>query len=137
MKEVAPGVYKFELGDILGKPRMTQRDKFAKRPVAERYWAFKKELQLKKLTLPECGYHLICVIPMPKSWSLIKRKLHDGKPHQSRPDKDNIEKGVLDALYTDDSCVWDGRVSKYWGDKPCIYIKMIGFHATLEEAIGS
>jgi Holliday junction resolvase RusA-like endonuclease len=39
----------------------------------------------------------------------------DGKPHQQKPDKDNLEKSILDAVFDDDSKVWDGRVSKLWG----------------------
>ncbi|MGU0055537.1 RusA family crossover junction endodeoxyribonuclease [Enterobacter hormaechei] len=39
----------------------------------------------------------------------------NGKPHQQKPDKDNLEKALLDAIFDDDSRVWDGRVTKVWG----------------------
>lgn len=98
------------------KPRMTRRDTWAKRPAVLRYRAFKDEVRLKGLTLPEFGYHVTFVIPMPKSWSKKKRAEMNGKPHQQTPDKDNLEKALLDALHTDDSHVWDGRVTKVWGE---------------------
>lgn len=136
MQEIAPGVFKVELDDIMGKPRMTQRDKFIKRPIAQRYWAFKDELRIRGVKIPECGYHLIAVIPMPHSWTGKKKADMNGRPHQQTPDKDNVEKGILDALYQNDASVWDGRVTKFWGEKPCLYIKLIEFYPTLEDALG-
>lgn len=100
----------------LGKPRMTRADKWKKRPEVLRYRAFCDEVRLKKVTLPESGYHVIFVLPMPPSWSKKKRALMDGKPHQQKPDKDNLEKALLDALFGEDSHIWDGRVTKIWGE---------------------
>ncbi|CNL09497.1 Holliday junction resolvase [Yersinia mollaretii] len=40
----------------------------------------------------------------------------DGKPHQTKPDKDNLEKALLDAIFEDDCRIWDGRVTKLWGE---------------------
>lgn len=53
---------------------------------------------------------------MPPSWSDKKRSAMNGKPHQQKPDKDNLEKALLDAIFDDDSRVWDGRVTKVWGE---------------------
>lgn len=100
----------------LGKPRMTRADKWKKRPEVLRYRAFCDEVRLNKVTLPEGGYHVIFVLPMPPSWSKKKRALMDGKPHQQKPDKDNLEKALLDALFGEDSHIWDGRVTKIWGE---------------------
>lgn len=113
--------------DILpmGKPRMTQRDKFTKRIATSRYWAFKAEVRLRGVTVPEHGYHVTFVLPMPASWSAKKRAEMDGKPHQQKPDKDNLEKALLDAIYDDDARVWDGRVTKLWGEKGLIRIESI------------
>lgn len=36
-------------------------------------------------------------------------------PHMQKPDKDNLEKALLDCVFEEDSHVWDGRVSKLWG----------------------
>jgi Holliday junction resolvase RusA-like endonuclease len=45
-----------------------------------------------------------------------------GKPHQQKPDKDNLEKALLDAIFEDDCRIWDGRVSKVWGETGQILI---------------
>ncbi|MBT0460587.1 RusA family crossover junction endodeoxyribonuclease [Morganella morganii] len=106
------------------KPRMTKSDKWKKRPETARYWAFKDEVRLRGLTLPECGYHVIFTVPMPKSWSKKKRAAMNGQPHQQRPDKDNFEKALLDAVFGEDCRVWDGRASKLWGESGKITVRL-------------
>jgi Holliday junction resolvase RusA-like endonuclease len=76
---------------------------------------------LKAEDIPD-SYHLIFTLPMPASWSRKKRSAMLNQPHRSRPDKDNLEKGFLDALFDEDSAVWDGRVSKVWGETGSIVI---------------
>jgi len=100
------------------KPRMTRRDQWAKRPAVLRYRAFCDEVRLRKVQLKEAGCHIFFILPMPSSWSKKKRAEMDGKPHQQTPDKDNLEKALLDALFQDDdSHIWDSRVTKLWGHK--------------------
>lgn len=105
------------------KPRMTQSDKWKKRPPVLRYRAFCDEVRLNRISLPESHYHVIFVIPMPPSWSKKKRSEMDGKPHQTKPDKDNLEKALLDAIFEDDCRIWDGRVTKLWGEAGKIIIQ--------------
>ncbi|HED3064976.1 TPA: RusA family crossover junction endodeoxyribonuclease [Kluyvera ascorbata] len=107
----------------LGKPRQTRADKWKKRPEVLRYRAFCDEVRLNKVTLPESGYHVIFVLPMPPSWSKKKRAMMAGKPHQQKPDKDNLEKALLDAIFGEDSHIWDGRVTKIWGETGKIIIR--------------
>lgn len=107
----------------MGKPRMTRSDKWKQRPEVLRYRAFKDEVRLNKVSLPESGYHITFVIPMPQSWSKKKKAEMNGKPHQQKPDKDNLEKALLDAIFEDDCRIWDGRVSKVWGETGKIIIK--------------
>ncbi len=45
-----------------------------------------------------------------------------GKPHQQKPDKDNLEKALMDAIYADDAHIWDSRVTKRWGEEGKIII---------------
>jgi Holliday junction resolvase RusA-like endonuclease len=104
---------------------MTQRDRWKKRPCVERYWAYKDQIRDSGLDLPDSGFHVVFVIPMPKSWSKKKRELMRGCPHQQKPDKDNLEKGLLDAVLDEDCRVWDSRVTKIWGDEGRIRISMI------------
>jgi Holliday junction resolvase RusA-like endonuclease len=106
----------------VSKPRMTRSDKWKKRTCVEKYRSFKDEVRLKQVTLPESGYHVIFVLPMPKSWSKKKKSEMYMQPHRQRPDKDNLEKALLDALFQEDSHIWDGRVTKIWGETGAIMI---------------
>lgn len=107
------------------KPRMTRRDKWKKRTRVLEYFAFKDECRLRGVELPKDSYHVIFVMPMPKSWSGKKCEQMNGQPHRARPDKDNLEKALLDALNKDDSHAWDGRVTKVWGYSGKILISEI------------
>lgn len=108
----------------VAKPRMTQRDRWKKRNCVLKYHAFKDELRLKLrgFDLPAYGYHLLFVIPMPKSWSQKKRRENNLQPHMPRPDRDNLEKAFLDAILEEDSGIWDGRITKVWGERGLIVI---------------
>ena len=109
------------------KPRMTRADSWKKRACVQRYWAYKDELRLllgKDFVMPESDYHLIFYLPMPKSWSEKKKAEFQETPHQSRPDKDNLEKAFLDAVCEEDSQIWDGRVTKLWGDEGRIILNL-------------
>lgn len=97
------------------KPRMTRRDKWEKRPCVLRYFAFKDECRLKKVELSEDGNKIIFVMPMPKSWSLKKKRAMDGSPHQQKPDADNLLKAIYDAVFDDDAKVWRMYCEKRWG----------------------
>lgn len=110
----------------VSKPRMTQRDKWKKRPAVMRYRAFCDELRLKLrgFDVPECGYRLTFYLPMPKSWTKKKRAAMEGQPHQQKPDKDNLEKAFLDAMLAEDCRIWDGRVTKRWSKSPRIVIEL-------------
>lgn len=120
----------------MGKPRMTQSDRWKtdpnhpnerrrKRPCVVQYHNFQNALLalLSNFEMPSSNYHLKFFISMPESWSKKKKNEMAGKPHQTRPDKDNLEKAFLDAICKDDSHIWDGRVSKFWGYEGKIIIE--------------
>lgn len=107
------------------KPRMTQKDRWDKRPPVLRYRAFCDEVKFNRISLPESGYHVTFVLPMPESWSKKKRAEMAGKPHQHKPDADNLLKALMDASYSEDCAVWDVRVTKRWGNAGEIIIKEI------------
>lgn len=102
--------------------QMTRADKWKQRPEVIRYRAFCDEARLRKIHLPDSGAHVTFVMPMPQSWSHKKRAQYAGRPHQSKPDCDNMLKALMDALYEDDSHVWDCRITKIWGEKGQIII---------------
>ena len=106
------------------KPRMTQRDRWAKRQCVLDFFAFrdriKQELKEKAALLIEEGpfnwdeLEIIFLVPMPKSWSKKKKALMAGKPMQQRPDLDNYLKGLFDATHEEDATIWKVTASKIW-----------------------
>ncbi len=127
LKRKMPKILKVFNITPIPKPRMTQRDRWTMRPQDRHrarpcvldYLEYKEELQFQAFPdfeMPESGYQVTFVMPMPKSWSIKKKESMNSKPHQQAPDKDNLEKALLDALCSDgDAHIWDGRVTKIWG----------------------
>jgi Holliday junction resolvase RusA-like endonuclease len=105
------------------KPRMTQSDKWRGRKCCTKYWEFKDELieLYGDRELPE-AIKLIFVMPMPVGWSEKKKALHDGKPHQAKPDIDNLTKSIFDCLAASDSYIWRVDAAKHWGREGSITI---------------
>ena len=116
------------------KPRMSQRDRWAKRQVVIDYFAFRDtvKLEIKRLLALQNNddkkksweeLDIVFFIPMPKSWSKKKRSEMAGAPHKQRPDLDNYIKGLLDALLEEDCKVWRVSARKIWVDtEGCITI---------------
>jgi len=108
------------------KPRMTQRDRWAKRQCVLDFFAFrdriKQEIKEKAALLidePPFNWdelNIIFLVPMPKSWSKKKKALMAGKPMQQRPDIDNYLKGLFDATHEEDATIWKVTASKIWTD---------------------
>lgn len=115
-----PTVWKFTiLGAPMGKPRMTQRDKWKKRPCVVRYreWADKaRESAPSDLTKTPLCVSWVAYFPIPKSWTLYQKTTRKGRLHSAKPDRDNVDKGILDALWKDDSHVAYGVLEKRWDD---------------------
>lgn len=117
-------------GQPLGKPRMTQRDRWKQRPCVVQYWKWCDKLRAKaglrqKLTLTAPHKLYICAwFQLPSR--LTKKRLTEvsGTYHTCTPDWDNVAKGVMDALLVNDSMVSIGRVCKFWddGDGPRVEI---------------
>ena len=114
----------------VAKPRMTRSDRWKKRPCVIKYWEYKDKLQeLLNLYGPDID-DVIKVkfgVPMPKSWSKKKKEIMLEKPHQQRPEVDNLVKGVMDALYEEDSHIHTICCKKYWSVEP----KMIIYQDTI------
>ena len=128
----------FYLFDIIpmGAVRMTISDKWKTNPnhvdpkkrqrkAVCQYFNFKNVLTIQAIQM---GYKLgkcleaVYFIPMPDSWSNKKKEKMNGMPHESKPDTDNITKGVKDALKKDDSDVWWEKAEKRWAFKGSIII---------------
>ena len=116
------GVITFTIPGLpLGKPRMTQRDKWKKRPcvVAYRAWADIARLSCPKLPPPEMITRL--------DWTAVfavnpGTEGQIGTQHREKPDRDNIDKAILDALFEDDSSIAYGTIRKEWGEQDGIVV---------------
>ena len=102
-------------------PRMTRRDAWAKRPAVLRYFAFRDEVRLHGVTIPD-RVRIVFVLPMPASWSQKKRAAMDGEPHTVRPDLDNFCKAALDSVFDDDAHINEIHARKVWGEVGQIHI---------------
>jgi len=107
-------------GTPLGKPRMTRRDKWAKRPCVVRYrdWADHERAIAGAVPPAESVRRLswVATFEPPKSWSARKQDAAIGTLHRSKPDASNILKGIEDILWPDgDSALAAGVYEKRWG----------------------
>lgn len=110
----------------VSKPRMTQRDKWKQRPCVMRYRRYCDELRsLVSADEVPIPYRVVFFLPIPKSWSKKRKAAAEGEPHMQKPDKDNLEKAWLDALFPDDSHVWSGWAEKRWSSVPRIEIQPV------------
>ena len=107
--------------DPIAKPRMTQADRWKRRPCVMRYRDYCDYLRLSGVKLTESA-HLMFWLPMPPSWSKRKRAAMDLQPHKQRPDLDNLIKAVLDALAPEDSYVARIHASKWWAVRGAVWI---------------
>lgn len=64
---------------------------------------------------------IVAVFEMPKSWSKRRRAEMLGQYHTQKPDRDNVEKWILDGMnrvaYADDGQAADGHTVKIWGER--------------------
>ena len=102
------------------KPRMTQSDRWKKRPATTRYWDYKDALCLLVREEIPSVVKVRFNVPMPNSWSKKRRAEMNGQPHQQKPDVDNYAKAFMDALCADDSHVYDLHATKYWAEEGSI-----------------
>lgn len=104
-------------GVPVAKPRMTQADKWKKRPVVQKYWLFKDRISaVAKKQGFKLGkaYRVTFYLPLPKSMSMKRKGALNGKPHTIRPDLDNLLKSLNDCLMDEDSSVHYIVAQKKW-----------------------
>lgn len=95
------------------------------------YKKFKADCQRLLMSCTETPVFVFW-IPMPPSWSKKKKREMFGTPHRQTPDLDNLEKAVLDAIFSDDSKVWAMLAYKYWGYDGAIDIDSLSEQASPE-----
>ena len=102
-------------GMPVSKPRMTQRDKWMKRPCVQAYWEYCNRLKgvVGNQFVP-VSVVLHFDIPMPASWSRASRGKMEGTWCRTKPDLDNYIKAVCDALWENDSAIAKITATKVW-----------------------
>jgi Holliday junction resolvase RusA-like endonuclease len=68
--------------------------------------------------------HLTFNIPMPESWSKKKKTEMVMRPHQQKPDIDNLLKAWMDCLYRNDQVIWRVSMEKRWSVKGSIEVRL-------------
>lgn len=102
--------------DPVPKPRMTQRDKWKRRPVVLAYRDYCDDIRALAMAAgwePSGALYLRFVVAMPSSWPKYKKEALAGEPHQERPDIDNYVKAFLDA-FGEDKTVWKLDIEARW-----------------------
>lgn len=107
--------------DPIAKPRMTRSDKWNKRDCVMRYRAFCDHVKALGIEIPD-QVRIIFNIPMPPSWPKYKKAEYNGKPHQQKPDIDNLQKAIFDAVFKDDSHISRVDATKKWALQGSIQI---------------
>jgi Holliday junction resolvase RusA-like endonuclease len=117
----------------MGAVRMTGRGKYIK-PNAQRYLNYKQVIQLhargqlkgQQLLTGPIEIIITFVMPIPQSWSNVKKQRAIGQWHIKKPDTDNLVKSVFDSLnklaWQDDNQVSKVLAAKFYGEKPGINI---------------
>ena len=110
----------------IGKPRMTQQDKWKKRPLVENYraWCDLVRMTMEEIPAPADTYLVIIEARYPPPFNLPKatRRAWHGTLKRTKPDPDNIAKAFLDCWWKEDQAVGDVLVKRRWWDEPMTVI---------------
>jgi Holliday junction resolvase RusA-like endonuclease len=117
-------------GRPVGAPRMTQRDNWKQRPCVMRYRAWKDEIRkVVCWDMPPVeqiqSVSWVAYFEPPTSWSAKKKAAALGKLHRSKPDRDNVDKAILDTLFKEDSGIASGMIEKRWGTPERIEVSIV------------
>jgi Holliday junction resolvase RusA-like endonuclease len=93
----------------IGAPRQTRADRWKKRKCVTEYHIYRDGLNAAfakaGVSLADLGschrMDWYAEIPLKKSYSKVKCEKLCNRVHTEKPDKDNIEKGIMDSLYRD------------------------------------
>lgn len=119
-----------------GAVRLSRQDRFAPSKAANAYFRYGADIRTMRVTLPERPA-IIFRMPMPKSWSKKKRDAMRSQPCLSRPDKDNLEKGLVDSIYygRDDAHVWCSWTEKRWADVGAIEVYDVSVAGVMDQIL--
>ena len=104
-----------------GKPRLSISDSWhTDRPHVARWLQFKDEVKMhanfSSLLLPSRPYllHWLTYLPMYESWKPEKKAEKLYTIHDQKPDRDNIDKALMDILFKEDKTIGTGTIEKRW-----------------------
>lgn len=103
-----------------GLKRLLRIERYNKYKIA--VLAIAKQQKFKPI---EQGMHIVFHMPVPPSWRKHKKESMHMKLHNSRPDIDNLLKGILDGWLVEDNFIADLRVTKKWVNEENGYIEVI------------
>ena len=129
-EKAEPRTIRFTIpGEPIGAPRMSRMDKWKQRPCVVRYRAWKDLARSCAVELPETNQILslswTAYFEPSASWSKKKTAALIGTIHRFRPDRDNIDKALLDALFKQDSGIGVGTIAKYWGTESRLEVVIV------------
>lgn len=107
-------------GRPIAAPRMTQSDRWKQRPCVVQYRSWKDLIRLHCSPIPAAlevvSLSWVAYFAPPESWSKKKKQATIGTLHRTKPDRDNLDKALLDALFPDgDQAIAQGTIRKEWG----------------------
>lgn len=104
----------------IGKPTMTQRDRWKVRDCVARYRLFCDQLRHAAGEIPpaeDTGLIIVSAKYVPPSYlSKKKRTSLFGTLKRTKPDGDNIQKAVFDALWKNDERLGIVTCERWWAD---------------------
>jgi Holliday junction resolvase RusA-like endonuclease len=117
----------------MGAVRTTQKQKFVDER-AKKYHTYKQHIALltrQQIRTPSAKPIMADVtfyMPIPTSWSGVKKEQHDGAMHTSKPDIDNLIKGLFDSFnkiaWKDDNQVYEVHSIKKYSFNPGIGVEI-------------
>jgi len=103
---------------------------YKRRLQLDRYFKYKEELQWeaarKGFYMRDAGMHIKFYIPVSPSWRKGKKEKYHLKPHQYKPDVDNLLKAVTDILREKQDCMLYNLtgLDKFWINAPTGFIQI-------------
>ena len=117
-------------GVPVAKPRMTRRDRWAKRAAVMRYREFADRVRAASAAAPAHAERVLSLTVIayfvpPKSMEKEQRAGLIDQLHRVKPDASNILKGIEDILWPrGDSAIADSRCVKRWWYEPSLEIRI-------------
>jgi Holliday junction resolvase RusA-like endonuclease len=102
-------------GNPIGKPRMTRADKWKQRTCVMQYRAWADVIRSLARTGTKITLQKPTVLTI-RAFFKAPDGAHRTGPHTHKPDFDNVEKAVADALFQNDQMIYKASVEKLWAD---------------------